>query len=633
MHTHSPRRSRVVLGAALLAAAACTPPAAARPPGAAPAATPARVEPARPLAAKLTADERQWVDRTLASLSLREKVAQMTMVWVLGDYTNANDPGFLKVRELIERHRVGGVVMSLGSPLEVAAKVNAMQRLARVPLLVASDIEPGLGRLEGGVYAPQLWPAGTATVLPTNMAIGAGGREADAYEAGRITGREARAVGIHLAFAPAVDVNNNPANPVINVRSFGETPAAVSRLGVAFIRGVQSEGVAATAKHFPGHGDTDTDSHTALPVVRSDARRLAAVELAPFRAAIDAGVAAVMTAHIALPAIEGDSTPATLSRRIMTGLLRDTLGFRGITITDAMTMEGVGEGYPIERSGPLAVQAGDDLLLMPTDVPRMLDAVVASVERGDITPARIDSAARRVLELKVRTGAVRRPIVSLDALREVVGAPAHWAAARGIAERAVTLLRDSLGLVPTGRRRTLALVQYAPDNEITAGTAFAAELRVGVGGAAAAPAVGAPLPGGTTVPVAAVREFRISPRTPLATLDSIAAAIATVDRVVVTTYTRTFEGAGRVAIPTQVAAWIDRQAASGKLSVVAGGNPYVIRQFPRVTSYLVTYGRGDALERAAARAVLGLAPITGTAPVSLPGFFAVGAGIARQAAQ
>jgi beta-N-acetylhexosaminidase len=428
-----------------------------------------------------------------------------------------------------------------------------------------------------------------------------------------------------------VDVNNNPANPVINVRSFGERPAAVSRLGAAFIRGVQAEGVAATAKHFPGHGDTDADSHVALPTVRSDRQRLDSVELAPFRAAITAGVAAVMTAHIALPAVAGDSTPATLSRSIMTGLLRDTLGFRGITITDAMTMEGVGSGYPIERSGPLAVQAGDDLLLMPTDVPRMLDAVVASVRRGEITEARIDTAARRVLELKVRTGAVAQPLVSLEALREVVGAPTHWAVARGIAERAVTLLRDTPRLVPTGTARTFALVQYAPENEVAAGTAFAAQLRADVGGTAAAPATGAPLPAGATVAVPAVREFRISPRSSAAALDSIAATFGAADRVIVTTYTRTYEGEGRVALPPHVARWIDAQAATGKLIVVAGGNPYVIRQFPRVSTYLVTYGRGEALERAAARAVVGHAAITGTAPISLPGYFAVGDGLTRRA--
>lgn len=568
----------------------------------------------------LTAVEARWVDETLARLSRRDRVAQLVTVWVLGDYTNLADTSFVRVRRWIEREHVGGVIMSLGSPLEVAAKVNTMQRLAlasgpRVPLLVSSDLEPGLGRFEGGVFLPQLWSAGSATVLPTNMATGATGRPEDAETMGRIVGREARAAGIHVDFAPDADVNNNPNNPVINVRSFGETPRAVAAYTAAFVRGLQGAGVAGVAKHFPGHGDTDTDSHLALPVVRADRARLDAVEFVPFRAAIDAGVVGVMSAHIALPAIEQPGVPATLAPRVMTGLLRDTLGFTGITFTDAMTMEGVGQGYPVEQSCPLAVEAGMDVLLMPTDVARCVDAVVAAVDAGRIAPARVDASLRRLLELKVRTGAVSRPLVDLEALRVVVGASAHWAAARDVAQRAVTLLRDSLNLVPSPGVRTVTAVVYAPDNEVMAGQRFVAELRSQV-------------PGGAR----AVREFRVSARTSPAALDSIARAAQASDRLVVMTYTRTFEGAGRLAIPAHVAAWIDAQAATNKLVVVAGGNPYVIRQFPRVSTYLVTYGRGDVLERAAARAVLGRAPVTGRTPVSLPGFFAVGDGIQRGAA-
>lgn len=567
----------------------------------------------------LTAVEARWVDTTIARLSRRDRVAQLVTVWVLGDYTNLADTSFVKVRRWIEGEHVGGVIMSLGSPLEVAAKVNTMQRLAlasgpRVPLLVSSDLEPGLGRFEGGVFLPQLWSAGSATVLPTNMAAGATGRPDDAEAMGRIVGREARAAGIHVDFAPDADVNNNPNNPVINVRSFGETPRTVAAYTAAFVRGLQGEGVAGVAKHFPGHGDTDADSHVALPVVRADRARLDAVEFVPFRAALDAGVVGVMSAHIALPAMEQPGVPATLSPRVMTGLLRDTLGFKGVAFTDAMTMEGIGQGYTVERSCPLAVEAGTDVLLMPTDVARCVDAVVAAVDAGRITPARIDASVRRLLELKVRAGAVSRPLVDLEALRAVVGAPAHWAAARDVAQRAVTLLRDSLNLVPSPAVRTVTAVVYAPDNEVTAGQSFVAELRAGVPGARA------------------VREFRVSPRTSVAALDSIAGAAQASDRLVVMTYTRTFEGAGRLAIPAHVAAWIDAQAATNKLVVVAGGNPYVIRQFPRVSTYMVTYGRGDALERASARAVLGRAPVTGRAPVSLPGFFAVGDGIQRGAA-
>lgn len=559
--------------------------------------------------APLTADQRRWVDQTMASLTPRQRVGQLVTVWVLGDYTNAHDPAFEQLRTWIVEDEVGGILMSLGSPIEVAVKLNAMQALARVPLLVSSDLEPGLGRLEGGVFAPNLMRAGAATVLPSAMAIAATGNPEHALAAGRITGREARAIGIHWAFAPTADVNNNPANPVINVRSFGEDPQAVARLTTAFVRGVQQEGTAATIKHFPGHGDTDTDSHNALPVVRSDRQRLNAVELVPFRAAIGAGVASVMSAHIALPAIEDDSTPATLAPRIMTGLLQDSLGFKGLVVTDALSMQGVGKGYADDRAVVLSLVAGADVLDKPNDPRKAIDAVMAAIARGELTQERIDRSVRKILELKARTNAAARPMVHLDSLREVVGHPEHQATAARIAREAVTLVRDSAGLVPIKGR--VAVIAYGSDVEINAGRTLAGELQGALRG---------------------TRVVRIQPRTGKAELDSLAASLDGYDRVVVTTAVRTYEGEGRFAMPPHVGAWIDTLATRRPVVVVAGGNPYVIRQFPRVRSYMLTYGIGEHLERAAAAALLGRAPITGRAPVSLPGVFEKGAGITREVA-
>ena len=561
--------------------------------------------------APLPARDRAWVERTLARLTPRERVAQMVMLWVLGDYAHVDDSTFGEARHAVATDRIGGVIMSLGSPIEVASKVNSLQQLADVPLLVASDLEPGLGRLVGGTFVPSLMSAGSATIFPSNMAIAATGDVRDALEVGRIIGREARAVGIHLAFAPTVDVNNNPANPVINTRSFGEDPQRVAELSAAFVRGVQSEGVAATAKHFPGHGDTDTDSHLALSVVRSDAARLATVELVPFRASIDAGVVAVMTAHIALPAMGINGSPATLEPRIVTTLLRDSLGFRGLAVTDALRMQAVGQGYTPEQAAVLAVQAGADILLSPIDVKKTIDAVTAAVEQGTITPARVEQSVRRILELKARTRAARHPMVSLDSLRRTVGAPAHWALAQDIAARAITLLRDNATLVPAPRDGRLAVVTYAPELDIAAGRAFAAELR------ALAPQA---------------TEVRIDPSTAASELDSLSARVQGADRVIVTTHVRTIEGTGRFAIAPRVAAWVDTLATRERVLVVASGNPYVIAQFPRVGSYLVTYGIDASLERAAARAIVGAAPIVGRAPISLPGFFAAGDGLRREAA-
>ncbi|MDB4874531.1 MAG: hypothetical protein JWM41_977 [Gemmatimonadetes bacterium] len=556
--------------------------------------------------------QRQWIDSTLATLSLRERVGQMVMVWMLGDYTNNHDSSYAEVVRWVEREHIGGVSMSLGTPIEVAAKLNALQARSKVPLLVSADLEPGLGRLEGGVFAHYMLDAGGATVFPSAMAIAATGRDSDSYDVARAIAQEGRAVGIHINFAPVVDVNNNPANPVINTRSFGENPARVARLSALFVEGAQDGGQLATAKHFPGHGDTDVDSHVGLALVSATSARLDSVELVPFRAAIHAGAALVMTAHIALPAISGDSTtPATLSPRIITGLLRDTLAFRGVAITDAMTMEGVGKGYTTEQSSVLAVKAGADILLKPSDPTRAIDAVLAAVERGEISRARIDSAARHILELKARSGAARARLVSLDRLREVVGAPEHRAIAADVARRAVTLLRDREGLLPlaAGAGARVLVIQYAPETEIRAGRAFAAEMR-GVGGKG-------------------VQVAKIGPSATSDLLDSIARLADNAGAVIVTAYVRRVEGEGRFAVPQRVAAWIDALAQHRKAVVVAFGNPYLLRQFPNVGTYMVTYGVTDDLERAAARIVLGKQPASGQSPVSLPGFFKAGDGIRR----
>ncbi len=560
--------------------------------------------------APLTTVQREWVERTLASLTPRERIGQMINVWVLGDFTNTRDSSFAEVLRWIREDHVGSLSMSLGSPIEVAEKINAMQRAARVPLWVGSDLEPNLGRLEGGVFTHYLMDAGGATVFPNAMAIGATGREQDAYDVGRAIAQEAKAVGILVNYAPVVDVNNNPANPVINTRSFGEDPKSVARLSAEFVRGTQSAGVIATIKHFPGHGDTDVDSHVGLPLVTATRARLDSVELVPFAAAIGAGAGMVMTAHIALPAVQGDSTtPATLAPRIITGLLRDDLHFGGLAITDAMSMGGIGKGYTVEESTVLAVKAGADVLLKPTDPHRAVEALLAAVERGEISRARIDSAVRRVLELKARTGMAFRPFVPLDTLRDVVGSPEHRALAADIARRSVTLLRDRQGLVaPVTSGRTV-LVQYMPETELRAGRTFAAAVRKAARTA---------------------RIHKVGPSTAATTLDSIARDARGADRVIVATYVRRIEGEGRFAIPERIAAWIDTLASRERVAVVSLGNPYLIRQFPSVGTYLVTYGVSDAQEQAGASAVLGQTSISGRIPVSLPGFFARGDGIQRR---
>lgn len=558
------------------------------------------------LTAPLPANAQQWIDRTIAEMPLRAQVGQMVMIWVLGDYTSSTDSSFVLAVNRIRQDHIGGIIMSLGSPIEVAEKVNALQRQSTLPLLVGMDVEPGLGRLEGGVFSPGTLTGGNATVLPTAMAMGATRKLEHAREAGRITGEESRAIGIHLAFAPTADVNNNPANPVINVRSFGEDPLLVAAMTTAFVEGVQQAGVAATIKHFPGHGDTDTDSHLALPVIRATRERLDAMELVPFRAAIDAGVLAVMSAHIALPAITRDSTPATLAPSVMTGLLRDTLGFKGVIVTDAMDMRGVGAGYGLGESAVLAVKAGADILLMPPDVPVAIDAVVAAVQRGDIPAERIAASVRRLLEMKLRTGAIQRPITPLDSLRDIVGQRAHRERAQLIAEDAITLLRDTKRELPLATAQPTLVLTYVPELDNQAGRVFTAEMRSAL---------------------LASRSARITSATPRQRLDSLLRNGT--ERVVIATFVRTIEGEGKFAVAEHVAKWIDSLAATRPVSVVAFSSPYVLREFPRVSGYVAAYGRGDAVERAAARAITGRVPFRGVTPTTLPGFFAAGQAYSR----
>jgi beta-N-acetylhexosaminidase len=534
------------------------------------------------------------------------------MFWVLGDYASFSDSIFAETIRRVEQEGVSGITMSLGTPIEVADKINLLQQRARVPLLVASDLEPALMRLETAVFPHYLLETGGGTSFPTAMAIAATGREQDAYDVARAIAREAKAVGIHVNFAPVVDVNINPNNPVIGTRSFGEDPQRVARLSAEFVRGTHDGGVLATAKHFPGHGDTDVDSHVGLPVVTADIARMRAVELVPFRAAIAAGADLVMSSHIALPALGGDSTtPATLRRDVMTSLLRDSLHFRGLTITDALSMQGVGKGYSIMESTVLSLKAGTDILLLgPGDnVTAAIDGVMAGIQRGDLTQARIDSSARKILWTKARLGLATNRFVTLDTVRTVVASAAHRALAQDVAQRAITLVRDSSRLIPVAAAARVAIVNYMPETELKAGRAFARELA-------------------RLRPNARV-VAKIAPTTARSQLDSLAFALRDADVIVLASYVRRVEGEGRNTVPPHIAAWIDSVATGRNAIVLSFGNPYVIRQFPKARAYINTYGIGDALEIAAARALSGAARIGGKSPVSLPGFFRAGEGLNR----
>ena len=568
--------------------------------------------PTADVGAAAASNRASWTDSVLRSMTLRQKVAQMVWPFMLGDYAATNAPSWTQLEHLVRQEQVGGFIVSVGSPLDIAAKTNALQRVSRVPLLFSADFETGAGfRVRGGYFVPNAIDLGGATVFPLQMALGAARDTGLAYEVGRVTATEGRALGIHVAFGPVLDVNNNPANPVIGARSFSEDAHLTAQLGAALVRGVQEHGMLATGKHFPGHGDTETNSHLELSMVTASRARLDSVELVPFRAAIAAGVGAIMTYHGILPALDSSRVPATLSPRVLGGLLRDTLGYRGVLITDAMDMVGVLRQFGAAEAARRAVSAGADVLLMPSDVPGTIDAVVAGVEQGRYDERRIDASVRRLLELKRQFGLDRARLVNLDSVRIVVGDSSHAALSRRVAERGVVLVKDSLRMVPlvVGRATRVLSITYARRADLGAGVAFNVEMRRG----------------------------RDSVRTEFVSSDDVAPDFSrllsiadSVDVVVLGSYVNI---SSTTAIAGASGAFVDfvskLQARHARTVLISFGSPYLLQQTPTVSSYVIAWGPSQPSQQAAARALLGRSAITGRLPISLPPFARFGDGEQR----
>ncbi len=566
--------------------------------------------------AALPDEARRWIDRTHAALTLREKVGQLIVVWMPGGYASTRSDEFEGLSSWVVEDGIGGVSISIGLPHTYAAKLNALQRAAKVPLLVTADFESGgPGMRLGGVYAvPHLLSLGGGTMFPPTMAFGAVGDERFAYELGRITGIEARAVGVHLTFAPVLDVNSNPENPIINTRSFGEDPELVARLGSAFIRGAHASGLMTTAKHFPGHGDTRTDSHIELPAISATRQRLDSLELVPFRRAIEAGVDAVMTAHIAAPEILGpDGPPATLSPYFLTGVLRRDFGFDGVIFTDALRMGAIQSRYGGGESAVLALEAGADVILSPADVGGAIEAVTEAVRSGRLSEGRLDVSVRRVLTLKAKAGLHRGRLVDVSAVDTVVGRRDHLSFADSAAQRSVTLARDDRGLVPidTSRVHRLFSLVFADRANAVAGRAFNLEL--------------APY-------FERVDTVWVDERTHAAAFDSLALAADSADLASFSIYISPRAGAGDVGLPEAATRFMKTVIAAGVPSVmISFGNPYLLTEVPEVGTYLLVWGGREVSQRAAVRALLGVAPISGRLPISIPPFHRAGEGLKRAA--
>jgi len=546
---------------------------------------------------QLSESEREWVEKTLKRMSLDEKIGQLIMVPFSGRFVNLKSDYFKELTTFVKDYHVGGFIMFGGEIYEATILINELQKISKIPLFIASDLERGAGN--------QLT---SAVSFPFLMALGATGSEEYAYFQGKITALEARAVGINWTFAPVVDVNSNPDNPIINIRAFGEDPELVARLGSAFIKGCQDGKLIATAKHFPGHGDTSLDSHTTLAFIPADRERLEKIELYPFKVAIKTGVKSIMTAHIALPNID-DNIPSTLSEKIIGGILRKELGFKGIVVTDAMTMGGITNNYWMGEAAVKAIVAGVDMVLLPPSPLSAISAIKEAVRREIITERRINESVRRILSAKAWLGIHKNRYSEIGAINKILADPSNISKAERIASDSITLLRNYDNVIPIdprGKGKVLVLAIIDEDNP--------------------------------TLPLPFLNESKklydksdtmiVHTDTDKEKLLSLLEKINEYDAVVSGIYVRTVASKDTIALPKDLADFVKLLSIQRKpLVVISFSNPYIIRQFPEIRNYLCAYGYSEILQRAGARAIFGLEDIKGKLPVSIPGIFKIGDGI------
>ncbi|MEN3038227.1 MAG: glycoside hydrolase family 3 N-terminal domain-containing protein [Candidatus Kryptonium sp.] len=540
----------------------------------------------------------QWVNYWMKKLTLEEKVAQMIMPDARGIFLAKDNKEFKRLVHYVKDKKVGGLIFFRGDVYETADMINYFQKIAEVPLLISADFEWGAAmRLDN------------TTHFPPAMGIAATGKPEYAYEAGRITAIEGRAIGIHQNYAPTVDVNNNYKNPVINTRSFGETPEIVSKFAVEFIRGLQENGMIATAKHFPGHGDTDIDSHLDLPVINHPKTRLDSIELPPFREAIKSGVKSIMIAHISFPQIDtAKNLPSTLSYNIVTGLLKNELGFKGLIVTDAMTMRGVTKLYSNALASVLAVKAGNDIILTPPDVDEAIDAIVKAVKRGEISEERINESVRKILEFKYDLGLHKNRFVDIDKIRDVVATEEHLRKAKEIARASISVVKND-GILPLMQfdKSKILLITMVDSNEPNTGNSFVSEFSKRYGN---------------------VSFERVDLRSTNEELNAILSKVNNFDIIIVSAYVRVRAYQASISLPEKQARFLKQILDSGKpVVLISFGNPYIAIDYPGVKAYVCSYSDAQPVVEATAEVLFGEISPQGKLPIGIPGFASLGTGL------
>ncbi len=573
----------------------------------------------------------KWAAKTLRQLSLEEKVGQLFMIWCRASFLNLESPEYLQWLEAMQKYHVGGFAMTVhvdgpfllrSEPYEAAELLNRLQRESKLPLLFAADFERGVSmRLMG------------ATNFPHAMAFGADGNLEDAENFGRISAQEARAVGVHWNFFPDADVNSNPANPIINTRSFGEDPKEVGDLVAAYIKGARQGGMLTTVKHFPGHGDTATDSHLGVASVNVDRAHLDSIELPPFQQAIAAGVDSVMIAHVTVPALDADPNHvASISPAVVSELLEKQMGFKGIIVTDALDMAGLTHLFAndIGRAAVEAFKAGNDVLLIPADLRASYEAMLKAARSGEISPQRLDHSVLKILKIKGGLGLNKARTVDLSSISTVVGRPENIAFGQQVADSAITLVRDNGKLLPLKSKGTdkaglpymakeethnqVVAVIFSDDVRTESGRAFGREFR-------------------NRIPDA--RVIYVDPRFAAGMSEETLKAVDEAQAVVAAVYVIPTAGkiGNSVAMADSTGALLQQllERAAEKTAVVAMGNPYLASDFPKIENYLCTFSNATVSEEAAIKALFGEIPIRGHLPVTIPNVAQRGAGLERPA--
>ena len=569
----------------------------------------------------------QWAEKTLRKLTVEEKIGQVFMIWCRASFLNVENPEYLQWLDAMRKYHVGSFTMSVHvdgpfllrtEPYEVAELLNRLQKESKLPLLFAADFERGLAMRMLG-----------ATNFPHAMAFGADGNLEDAETFGRITAEEARAVGIHWNFFPDADVNSNPANPIINTRSFGEDPKQVGDLVTAYIKGAHEAGMLTTVKHFPGHGDTATDSHLGVASVGGDRAHLDSIELPPFRQAIAAGVDSVMVAHVTVPALDSDPNHvATISPAIVSDLLEKQLAFKGVIVTDALDMAGLTHLFAnnIGREAVEAFKAGNDLLIIPPDLGASYDSMLKAVRSGEISPQRLDHSVLKILKIKGNLGLNKSRTVDLSTIANAVGKPQNIAFGEKVADSAITLVRDNGKVLPLKSKGTVKAglpymskeethnqvlaILFSDDVRTDSGRAFGREFRVRIPDA---------------------RVIYVDPRFAGGMTDEVLKAVDEAQTVVAAVYL--IPTAGKVGNSVGMAdasgALLQQllDHAAEKTAVVAMGNPYLASDFPKIENYMCTFSNATVSELSAIKALFGEIPIRGHLPVTIPNVAQRGAGL------